>query len=106
MKFIDCKILRVYLKESDKFNGQNMTHTVVKLLKSHGLSGATVFKAQCGYGRRGVSRFDILRLSMNLPVIVECIDYETTFEQVLPELTKIVGENGLITMENIQVVKE
>ncbi|MCS3901076.1 DUF190 domain-containing protein [Methanococcus voltae] len=105
MKFIDCKILRIYLKESDKFEGQNMTQTIIKLLKSRGISGATVFKAQCGYGRRGVSRFDILRLSMNLPVIIECIDYETNFKKVLPELTKVVGENGLITMENIQVVK-
>ena len=69
---------------------------IMKILKREGISGATVYKGICGYGVRGIAEFDIFRLSVNLPVIIECVDIEENINKVLPKLYEIIKDNGLI----------
>ncbi len=102
---IKVKILKIYLKEGDKFKGELMYRYIVKVLKKEGISGATVYKGICGYGVKGMAEFDIFRLATNLPVIIECVDVEENINKVLPKLYEIIKENGLITVIDGYVYK-
>ncbi|ACX72111.1 MAG: DUF190 domain-containing protein [Methanococci archaeon] len=102
---IKAKLLKIYLREGDKFEGELMYKYLIKLMKNEGLSGATVYKGICGYGIRGIAEFDIFRLSMNLPVIIECIDVEENINRVLPKLYEVVKNNGLIAITECEVYK-
>ncbi|MBA2839940.1 hypothetical protein HNP87_000452 [Methanococcus maripaludis] len=106
MKKISAKLLRIYLKEEDRYGKELLINSIIKTLKNNGIAGATVFKGFCGYGTRGFSRIDILRLSMNLPAVIECIDYEEKLNDIMPKLVEMVSENGLITIQDIDVFKE
>ncbi|XRP96902.1 DUF190 domain-containing protein [Methanocaldococcus sp. 16A] len=102
---IKVKILKIYLREGDKFEGELMYKHIVKMLKREGVSGATVYKGICGYGVRGIAEVDIFRLSINLPVIIECIDIEENINKVLPKLHEIIKDNGLIVVTDGYVYK-
>ncbi|WP_048201410.1 DUF190 domain-containing protein [Methanocaldococcus bathoardescens] len=102
---IKVKILKIYLREGDKFEGELMYKHIVKILKREGISGATVYKGICGYGVRGIAEVDIFRLSINLPVIIECIDIEENINKVLPKLYEIIKDNGLIVITDGYVYK-
>ncbi|XRO75074.1 DUF190 domain-containing protein [Methanocaldococcus sp. 28A] len=102
---IKVKILKIYSREGDKFKGELMYKYIVKMLKREGISGATVYKGICGYGVRGIAEVDIFRLSINLPVIIECIDIEENINKVLPKLHEIIKDNGLIVITDGYVYK-
>ena len=102
---IKAKILKIYLREGDKFEGELMYKHIMKILKREGISGATVYKGICGYGVRGVAEFDIFRLSVNLPVIIECVDVEENINRVLPKLYEVIKNNGLIIITDCHVYK-
>lgn len=93
------------MREGDKFKDDVMYKHIVKILKKEGISGATVYKGICGYGVRGIAEMDIFRLSINLPVVVECIDTEENINRVLPKLYEILKDNGLITIIDGYVYK-
>ncbi|CAB3287604.1 conserved protein of unknown function [Methanocaldococcus lauensis] len=102
---INAKILRIFLKEGDKYEGKVMYKYIVSMLKKEGISGATVYRGIYGYGVRGISDFDIFRLSINLPVVIECVDIEENINKVLPKLYEIIKENGLIVITDGYVYK-
>ena len=105
IKIENLKMLRIYLKENDWYNGSHSYKFIIKKFKEYGISGATVFKGFYGYGKRGTAEIDIVRLSMDLPVIIECIDDEEKINKLIPILHEIIGENGLITIVDVAVVK-
>jgi PII-like signaling protein len=105
IKIENLKMLRIYLKENDWHKGSHSYKFIIKKLKEYGISGATVFKGICGYGKRGIAEIDIIRLSMDLPVVIECIDDEEKINKLIPILHEIIGENGLITIVDVAVVK-
>jgi len=95
--------LTVIVKARDSFKGKPMVDVLISLFKDAGISGATVTHAARGYGARGVARADILGLSVNLPTIIETVaDYDKVGD-LLPEIHRIVGSNGLITTEEVNV---
>ncbi len=98
------KMLRIYLKEQDKYNDFPLYKVIVEKFKEHGISGTTVFKGFYGYGKRGTVEINVIRLSMNLPVVIECIDSEEKINKLIPELHEIIKENGLITIIDLSVV--
>ncbi|WP_459890670.1 DUF190 domain-containing protein [Desulfothermus okinawensis] len=100
-----AKLLKVYVKEGDKYKGSPIYKYLLEFLQSKGIGGATVYKGICGYGVRGVSEFDIFRLSMDLPLVIECIDEEEKIEPLLPEIYNIVQDNGLIIISDCLVHK-
>ncbi|ENN96378.1 hypothetical protein J422_02849 [Methanocaldococcus villosus KIN24-T80] len=98
-----AKILRIYLKEGDKYNDEPAYKYILKLLKKEGISGATVFRGVAGYGVRGISQMDIFRLSINLPIVIECVDLEENINRVLPKIHKVINNNGLIVVMKCKV---
>ena len=95
--------LTVIVKARDSFKGKPLVDVLLSLYKQTGMSGATVTHAARGYGARGVARADVLGLSINLPTIIETVaDYEKV-GKVLPEIHRMIGSNGLITTEEVNV---
>jgi PII-like signaling protein len=97
-------LLRVFIGESDTWHGRPLYEEIVKLVRERGLAGATVLRGIEGFGadsRIHTSR--ILRLSEDLPVVIEIVDQAERVNEVLPVLGEMIGE-GLITREKVQVV--
>ena len=106
IKIKNAKMMRIYIKEQDERAHMKLYKFIVKKLKEHNISGATIFKGINGYGERGDVNIDIIRLSMDLPVVIECIDDIEKIDKILVELVEIVGDNGLITVIDVGIVSQ
>jgi uncharacterized protein len=97
-------LMRIHIGESDKWHGKPLYQAIVELLRKDGFSGVTVLRGVGGYGGSSIYHTDkILRLSQDLPVILEVIEYAERIEQLLPRLDEMV-EGGLITLEKVRVI--
>ncbi len=98
------KLLRVFLGESDKWHGKPLYEEIVLLARKEGLAGATAVKGFMGFGRNShLHTAKLLRLSEDLPIIIEIVDSEEKINRFLPHLDTMVRD-GLITMEDANVV--
>jgi hypothetical protein len=99
-------LMRIYLGERDRWQGRPLADALVELLRREGFAGATVLRGVQGFGAhsRLVHRDSILRLSEDLPVLVEVVDREAKVRALLPRLEEMVG-GGLITLEKVEVVR-
>ncbi|NMG82815.1 MAG: DUF190 domain-containing protein [Methanosarcinales archaeon] len=94
------KLLRIYFGESDRFEGKPAYHAVVRYLKRSGISGATVLRGIEGYGVHSILHTaSILRLSEDLPIVVEVVETEERLNPVLPELLEIVKDELVLLMD-------
>jgi PII-like signaling protein len=97
-------LMRIHLGERDQFEGKPLYKAIVELLRARHYAGATVFRAIMGYGASSKLRTDRIELlSLDLPIVVECVDTEERIEAILPELDRMIG-GGLITLERARVV--
>src|SRR5271170_1924682 len=97
-------LMRIHIGESDKWHGKPLTEAIVQLLRKENFSGATVLRGVAGYGGSSVYHTDkILRLSQDLPIIVEVVENTERIEKILPQLDEMV-EGGLITLEKVRVI--
>jgi uncharacterized protein len=95
--------LTVIVKARDSFQRKPIVDVLLSLYKKAGISGATVTHAARGFGARGVSRADVLGLSVNLPTIIETVADNEQVARVLPEVRRMVGSNGLIMTADVNV---
>ena len=97
-------LMRIHIGESDKWHGKLLYQAIVELLRKEGFSGVTVLRGVAGYGGSSVYHTDkILRLSQDLPIILEIVETTERIEQILPRLDAMV-EGGLITLEKVRVI--
>lgn len=97
-------LMRIHLGERDKYQGRPLYEAIVHLLRTRGFAGATVFRGIMGFGASaGIHSEKVLRLSLDLPLIVECVDTEEKIQAILPELDGMIG-GGLITLERANVI--
>jgi PII-like signaling protein len=97
-------LMRIHIGESDAWQGKALHEAIVELLRKEGLSGATVLRGVGGYGGTSVYHTDkLLRLSQDLPVIIEVVESQENIEKILPRLDEMVG-GGLITLEKVRVI--
>jgi uncharacterized protein len=98
-------LLRVFLGESDKHHGRPLYEAIVLKARELHLAGATVVRGIMGYGQHSrVHTAKILRLSEDLPVIVEIVDREEKIQSLLSWLDEVVGER-LVTIEHAEVLR-
>jgi uncharacterized protein len=98
------KLLRIFIGEADKYNGKPLYEEIVLLAKKNSLAGATAIKGFMGFGCKShMHTTKLLRLSEDLPIIIEIVDSEEKISQFLPFLDDMVKE-GLITIEKANVV--
>ena len=97
-------LVRVYIGESDQWQGKPLYQAIVERLRERGLAGSTVLRGIEGFGANAhIHTTRILRLSEDLPVLIETVDQEDRIRAILPELDEMVGD-GLITLERVEVV--
>jgi uncharacterized protein len=97
-------LARIYIGESDHWHGKPLYEAIVHLLRERGMAGATVLRGIEGFGARShLHTTRILRLSEDLPVLIEFVDGEERVRAILPELDAMVSD-GLITLEKVQVI--
>jgi PII-like signaling protein len=97
-------LMRIHIGESDRWEGKPLYQAIVELFRREGFSGVTVLRGVGGYG--SASRYHtekILRLSQDLPIVVETVEYTERIERLLPRLDEMVG-GGLITLEKVHVI--
>jgi uncharacterized protein len=97
-------LMRIHIGESDKWQGKPLHEAIVVLLRKEGFSGATVLRGVAGFGGSSVYHTDkILRLSQDLPLIVEVVEYTERIEGILARLEEML-DGGLITLEKVRVI--
>ena len=102
----DSVLLRIFLSENDKYAGKPLYEAIVMLARERHLAGATVLRGPLGFGHSSrVHTAKILRLSEDLPVVVEIVDGAERIDAFLPELDPMIGDGGLITLEKVQVLR-
>ena len=98
-------LLRILVGESDQLDGKPLYERIVIKAKELNLAGATVLRGIMGYGANSrLHTAKLLRLSEDLPIVIEIVDTEDNLSRLLPYLDETVQE-GLITMEAVRVVK-
>jgi len=98
-------LLRIFIGESDKYQGKPLYEAIVHKAKELELAGATVLRGISGFGARSkLHTTKFLRLSSDLPLIIEIVDSEEYINRLLPFLDEAVAD-GLITLEKVQVIK-
>lgn len=97
-------LARIYIGESDHHDGRPLYEAIVELLRERGVAGATVLRGIEGYGRAArLHTASVLRLSNDLPILIEVVDREDRLRAVLPQIDAMVPE-GLITLEPVEVI--
>ena len=100
----EAELLRIFIGESDKYQGRPLYQVIVEESRRRGLAGATVLRGTLGFGANSrIHTAKILRLSEDLPMVVEIVDQPAKIAEFLPELDNLIGE-GLVTLEKVRVI--
>lgn len=98
-------LMRIFIGESDKYGGKTLYQYLVELFKKEKLAGTTVLRGVAGFGAKSHLHTDsILRLSSDLPIVIEVVDTKEHLDIVLKKIDSIIQE-GLITLEKVNVIK-
>jgi PII-like signaling protein len=97
-------LMRIHIGESDRWHGKPLYNAIVELLRAEKFSGATVLRGVGGFGSSSVYHTEkIMRLSQDLPIVIEVIENAERIEKMLPELDQMIG-GGLVTLEKVRVI--
>ena len=97
-------LLRIFIGESDRYQGKPLYEAILERLRTKGLAGATVLRGVAGFGASSkVHTEKVLRLSLDLPMVIEVVETEEAIQAVLPDLDEMIG-GGLITLERARVI--
>jgi len=101
----DAVLLRIFIGESDRYRHQPLYESIVLKAREMHMAGATVLRGPMGFGKSShLHTAKILRLSMDLPIVIEIVDSEEKVNAFLPVLDKIMG-GGLVTLERAKVIR-
>lgn len=99
------QLLRIFIGESDKWHGKPLYEAIILRAREQGLAGATMLRGLMGYGAASrIHTAKILRLSEDLPIVVEIVDSPAKIASFMPVIEEMVQE-GLVTLENLRVIQ-
>jgi PII-like signaling protein len=93
--------LIIRIKRNDQFEGKRLHELIISLLLQNNISGCTVWSGVDGFGKR---RRSTSRTEDNMPLVIEVIDEKLNIEPLLPEIKRIVGGNGVITIHEVDAI--
>jgi uncharacterized protein len=96
--------LTIRIKKNDEVAGKRLQNLIMDRLTKAGVAGATVWTGVNGFGKRGKSTLHIEGVQINMPLIIEVVDTQEKLEPLLPDLKMIVGDNGLVTIQETYVI--
>ncbi len=111
MKTADIgKLLRIYIGESDRYHNRPLYEVILLKARKLGLSGGTVIRAIQGFGAQSaiIHKAKILRLSEDLPILIEMVDTPDRIKEAIDEFEKMIDESGcgvLMTVERVEIIR-
>ena len=97
-------LMRIFIGESDRHQNKPLYKVLMELFRQEGFAGATVLRGVAGFGANSVLHTDgLLRLSQDLPLVIEVVDNDEKIEQIIPQLDEIL-QGGMITLEKARVI--
>ena len=96
--------LTIRIKKNDEVRGKRLQALIMDCLVKAHIEGATVWTGVNGFGKRGKSTLHLEGVSVNMPLIIEVVDQQTKLEPLLPDLKLIVGDNGVVTIQETYVI--
>ena len=100
----EARLLRIFIGESDKFEGRPLYQVIVERARQRELAGATVLRGYLGFGANSrIHSARVLRLSEDLPMVIEIVDEPERINAFITELDGLIGE-GLVTLEKVEVL--
>ncbi len=101
----DGYLLRIFIGESDRWHGKPLYEAIVMKAREMKMAGATVLRGPMGFGAKShLHTARILRLSEDLPIIIEIVDSQEKIDRLMPEIDAMMGD-GLVTLERVRVIK-
>jgi PII-like signaling protein len=98
------RLVRIFIGEADRWHGRPLYEAIVTRAREEGLAGATVLRGLMGFGAKSrIHTAKVLRLSEDLPIVIEIVDRADRIESFLPLLDEMVAD-GLVTVERVQVI--
>jgi uncharacterized protein len=98
-------LMRIFIGESDRWHHRPLHEALVDLFRREGFAGATVLRGVSGFGASSVLHTDhLLTLSQDLPLVIEVVDDEEKFTEIMPTLDEML-QGGLVTLEKIRVLR-
>lgn len=96
--------LTIRIKRNDEFNGKKLHDLLIELFMTNNISGCTIWTGVDGFGKRKRSAISIEGVTINMPMMIEVVDERLNIEPILPEIKRIVGDNGLITIHEVDAI--
>ena len=97
-------LMRIHVGEADRYEGDLVYRRIVSLLRTRHFAGATAFRGAMSFGASSVVHTDSVEvMSLDLPVVIECVETGEKIREILPELDQMIG-GGLITLERAEVI--
>ena len=98
------KQLRIFIGESDRWQHRSLADAILEMLRAEGLAGATVQRGVAGFGAHSrIHTAHVLRLSEDLPIVIEAVDTAEHIAAVLPKLNEMVSE-GLVMLADVEII--
>lgn len=97
-----CVTIRI--KRNDELNGKRLHKLLIDFLIQNKIAGSTVWTGVDGFGKRKRSTIQLEGITINMPLIIEIIDEKSKLESLLPSLKRLVNDNGLVTIHEVDVV--
>ncbi len=96
-------LMRIFIGQSDRWERKSLSTALLELFRSKGLAGATVVQGVAGFGPDSIlHEAHLLRLSQDLPIVIEVVDTQDRIDAVLPEIDRMMS-GGLVTLEKVRV---
>ena len=96
--------LTIRIKRKDELNGKRLHRSLIDFLIENKVSGCTVWTGVDGFGKRKRSTISIEGVTINMPLIIEVIDDKSKIESVLPQMRRMVGDNGIVTIHEVHTL--
>jgi uncharacterized protein len=96
--------LTIRIKRNDEFRGKRLEKALIDFLMGAKISGATVWTGIDGFGKRGRSIMRLEGIIINMPMIIEVIDERLKLNPLLPQIRRMTGDNGLVTLHEVNVI--
>ena len=96
--------LTIRIKRNDELQGKRLHNVLLDFLIENKIAGATVWTGVDGFGKRKRATIKIEGITINMPLIIEVIDEPTKLEPLLPQIKRMVDDNGIITLHQVEII--
>ena len=96
--------ITIRIKRNDELQGKRLHNVLLDFLMQNKIAGATVWTGVDGFGKRKRATIKLEGITINMPLIIEVIDEPTKLEPLLPQIKRMVDDNGIITLHQVEII--